>query len=82
MITSRGRRISPAPLRRVPGGSPAAVRRIDPATLPKDALSSLIKSIEKDMKEAAKALEFEKAAALRDQLVELRGLQVQEKLAG
>ena len=56
--------------------------RIDPATLPKDALSSLIKSIEKDMKEAAKALEFEKAAALRDQLVELRGLQVQEKLAG
>ncbi len=32
------------------------------------------------MKDAARALEFEKAAALRDQLVELRGLEVQSKV--
>ena len=32
------------------------------------------------VKDAAKALEFEKAAALRDQLVELRGLELQEKV--
>ena len=34
-----------------------------------------------NVKDAAKALEFEKAAALRDQLVELRGLELQEKVA-
>ena len=55
--------------------------RIDPATLPQGELATLIKSLEKEMREAAKVLEFEKAASLRDQLVELRGLQVQEKLA-
>ncbi|MFN8443596.1 MAG: excinuclease ABC subunit UvrB [Caldilineaceae bacterium] len=58
-----------------------AASRIDPATLPQGELATLIKSLEKEMREAAKALEFEKAASLRDQLVELRGLQVQEKLA-
>jgi excinuclease ABC subunit B len=51
------------------------------ADLPKDELARLIKQIEKEMKDAAKALEFEKAAALRDQLVELRGLELQEKVA-
>jgi excinuclease ABC subunit B len=48
------------------------------ADLPKDELARLVKQIEKEMKEAARALEFEKAAALRDQLMELRGLQVVE----
>jgi excinuclease ABC subunit B len=43
-----------------------------PTDLPKDELMRLIKELESQMKAAAKALEFEKAAALRDQLVELR----------
>ena len=51
---------------------------IHAAQLPKDELERLIKQIEKEMKDAAKALEFEKAAALRDQLMELRGLEVLE----
>jgi excinuclease ABC subunit B len=53
---------------------------VDPSTLTKEDLARLIKQIEKEMKDAAKALEFEKAAALRDQLVELRGLELQEKV--
>ena len=53
---------------------------VDPATLTKEDLARLIKQIEKEMKDAARALEFEKAAALRDQLVELRGLEFQEKV--
>ena len=40
--------------------------------IPKDELVKLIKDLEKQMKQAAKDLEFEKAAALRDQVVELR----------
>ena len=40
--------------------------------LPKDELVRLIKDLEKQMKEAAKNLEFEKAALLRDQVFELR----------
>jgi excinuclease ABC subunit B len=55
-------------------------RVMDAADLPADELARLIKQIEKEMKDAAKALEFEKAAALRDQLMELRGLQVTERV--
>jgi excinuclease ABC subunit B len=54
---------------------------VDPSSLTREDLARLIKQIEKEMKDAAKALEFEKAAALRDQLVELRGLELQEKVA-
>jgi excinuclease ABC subunit B len=43
-----------------------------PAQLPKDELARLIKELEKQMKEAAHNLEFEKAALLRDQIFELR----------
>ncbi|GIV76267.1 excinuclease ABC subunit B [Litorilinea aerophila] len=50
------------------------------ADLPKDELARLIKQLEKEMKEAAQALEFERAAALRDQLIELRAIEVEEKL--
>jgi excinuclease ABC subunit B len=53
---------------------------VDMASLTKEDLARLIKQIEKEMKDAAKALEFEKAAALRDQLVELRGLEIQDKV--
>jgi excinuclease ABC subunit B len=40
--------------------------------MPKDELARLIKELEKDMKQAAKDLEFEKAALLRDQIFDLR----------
>ena len=43
-----------------------------PASLPKDELLRMVKELESQMKAAAKALEFEKAAALRDKVVELR----------
>jgi excinuclease ABC subunit B len=52
--------------------------RFDPIMLPRDELAKLIKSIEKEMKEAAKDLEFERAARLRDQLIELRQLEVEK----
>jgi len=53
------------------GGRPIAA-----GELPKDELTRLVKDLEGQMKQAAKDLEFEKAAALRDQVVELRGLLV------
>ena len=40
--------------------------------IPKDELVRLIKDLEFQMKQAAKNLEFEKAALLRDQIIELR----------
>lgn len=43
-----------------------------PTDLSKTELQKLIDSIETEMKSAAKSLEFEKAAVLRDQLLELR----------
>jgi excinuclease ABC subunit B len=39
-------------------------------------LQGYIKQREREMKEAARALEFEKAAIIRDEIVELRKLQV------
>jgi len=51
-------------------------RPIAAGELPKDELTRLVKDLEGQMKQAAKDLEFEKAAALRDQVVELRGLLV------
>ena len=43
-----------------------------PASLPKNDLVRLVKDLEKQMKKAARELEFEKAALLRDQVVDLR----------
>jgi excinuclease UvrABC helicase subunit UvrB len=40
--------------------------------IPKDEAHRLIKELEKQMKTAAQNLEFEKAALLRDQILELR----------
>jgi excinuclease ABC subunit B len=42
------------------------------ADLPKDEIYRLIKDLEAQMKEASRALEFERAALLRDQIVEFR----------
>jgi excinuclease ABC subunit B len=46
--------------------------QLTPTALPKNELLKLLKETEKQMKEAAQNLEFEKAALLRDQLFELR----------
>jgi excinuclease ABC subunit B len=46
------------------------------ADLPKDELNRMVNELEKQMKAAAQALEFEKAALLRDQVIELRQMMV------
>ncbi len=46
--------------------------------MPKSELQRLIQELEKQMKQAAKDLEFEKAAALRDQIFELKAILVEE----
>ena len=45
---------------------------VPPSSLPRNDLLRLVKDLEKQMKQAAKNLEFEKAALLRDQVVDLR----------
>ena len=45
---------------------------VTPRDIPKDELARLVKDLESQMKAAAKNLEFEKAALLRDQVYELR----------
>ena len=42
------------------------------AEIPRDQLQRMVKDLESQMKTAARELEFEKAALLRDQIVELR----------
>ena len=46
----------------------------EPAQLPRDEIARLVRTLEKEMKAAAEALEFELAAAYRDKLRELRRL--------
>jgi excinuclease ABC subunit B len=58
---------------------PDGIKEIDMTTLPVDKLHKMIKELEAEMKRAAQALEFEKAAALRDQLFELRGALVEKQ---
>ena len=62
----------------VEGVQEKARRPIAAGSMPRDELVRLIKDLEGQMKQAAKELEFEKAAALRDEVVELRGLLVLE----
>jgi excinuclease ABC subunit B len=50
-----------------------------PAHMPKDELARLIKELERQMKAAAEALEFEKAATLRDQIFELRQVMAEKE---
>ena len=44
------------------------------ANLPQEELSRMVKELERQMKHAAQSLEFEKAAELRDQIMEMRAL--------
>ncbi len=53
---------------------PDKTEDVDPRELPKDRLRDIIGDLEFEMKQAAKDLQFEKAAALRDQIIELRGV--------
>jgi excinuclease ABC subunit B len=46
--------------------------------IPRNELQRLVEELEKQMKQAAKDLEFEKAAGLRDQMYELRALLVED----
>ena len=48
------------------------------ARLPKDEIQRVIAELEKQMKEAARNMEFEKAAVLRDQIYELRSILADE----
>jgi len=63
----------------VEGVNEKARRPLAAGSIPKDELLRLIKDLEGQMKRAAKDLEFEKAALLRDEVVELRGLMVLEQ---
>ncbi len=45
------------------------------AQIPPDEMAKLIKDLERQMKDASKQLEFERAALLRDQIIELRRIQ-------
>ncbi len=51
-----------------------------PGALPRDEIVRLIKDLESQMRQASKQLEFEKAALLRDQVVELRRMVQEDKL--
>ena len=51
---------------------------VDSSDMPKDDILRLIKDLESQMKSAARALEFEKAALLRDQITDLRKVVVVE----
>ncbi len=54
-----------------------ATYMVDQGDMPKDALLRLIKDLESQMKTAARAMEFEKAALLRDQITDLRKVAVE-----
>ena len=52
------------------------------AEIPRDELARLVKDLEGQMKQAARDLEFEKAALLRDQIVELRRIMEVDPVVG
>ena len=54
-----------------------ATYAVDSADMPRDDIVRLIKDLELQMKTAAKSLEFEKAALLRDQITDLRKVMVE-----
>ena len=54
-----------------------AAYTVDSTDMPRDDIVRLIKDLESQMKSAARALEFEKAALLRDQITDLRKVVVE-----
>jgi excinuclease ABC subunit B len=52
------------------------------ADLPKVELAKIISELEKQMKQAAQSLEFERAAVLRDQIMEMRQVMVLKEAGG
>ena len=54
-----------------------ATYAVDSSDMPRDDILRLIKDLESQMKTAAKSLEFEKAALLRDQITDLRKVMVE-----
>jgi excinuclease ABC subunit B len=54
--------------------------RVEYRSLSKNELHKLVKGLEGEMKKMAQALEFEKAAALRDQIFEIRGILAEKEL--
>ncbi len=50
-----------------------------PGGIPRNELQKIINELEKQMKDAAKNLEFERAAALRDEMYQLKGLMAEDE---
>jgi excinuclease ABC subunit B len=69
-LTDRVRAVAEERVEYDANGDPGVI-----AEIPPDELARMICALEKQMKDAAKQLEFEKAALLRDQIVELRRIQ-------
>jgi excinuclease ABC subunit B len=57
-------------------------RYVTAADLPLAELNKMIKELEKQMKQAAQQLEFEKAAVLRDQIMEMRQVMALKEAGG
>jgi excinuclease ABC subunit B len=66
-ITDRVRAVAEEQVGYAAGGKPGIITEI-----PRDELVRMVKELEAQMKAAARDLEFEKAALLRDQIIELR----------
>ena len=66
-ITDRVRAVAEEQAGYAAGGKPGII-----AEIPRDELLRMVKELEGQMKAAARDLEFEKAALLRDQIIELR----------
>jgi excinuclease ABC subunit B len=61
-------------------GEPEAAPGVTRGELPRAEMERLVHELEKEMRTAAQALEFEKAAMLRDQVYELRGALEEERV--
>ena len=68
-ITERVKQVAEARAEYTPGSRTAPAHRQD---LSRDEIARLVREYERQMKEASKRLEFEKAAMLRDQVIDLR----------
>ncbi|MFM9106165.1 MAG: excinuclease ABC subunit UvrB [Chloroflexota bacterium] len=79
-ITERVRQVAEEASEYRTGGSDGRTGII--AELPKDELARMVKDLESQMKQSAKNLEFEKAALLRDQIVELRRVMEADPVLG